>query len=265
MPRITSSSGRYYEYQGNKYPSVTTILSRGVAKPGLINWMGKSVAEAAYDRFPEWIELDRADAIDFLTGVPNSKKNTAANLGSYLHAAVERISLGQEVHKPADEVQQTYLNGFLSFLSDVNPEYVYTEFEVYSNTYGYAGTGDAIIRINGQHWLIDTKTGNKIRPDVALQLAAYRHADFILLHRPDPRDGRKKVYEEVALPRIRRTGVLHLAPDRYEFVEVRSDEEIFDAFLAAKTMFEWDSALSRVAIREVIAPNEQQDAYDSGH
>ncbi len=257
MPRVTTSGGRYYQYGDKKYPSVTTILSRGVAKPGLIKWSAKTVAEAAYDRFPEWIERERDDAIQFLTDIPNARKNKAANLGSYLHAAVERISLGQPIHKPADEIQRGYLEGFVQFVKDVNPTYLYTEFEVYSNQYGYAGTGDAIIRIGNTNWLIDTKTGNKVYPEVALQLAAYRHSDFILVPRPDPKDGRKKIYKEVKMPKIKKTGVVHLFPGGYQFVEVRSDEEILDVFLAAKAMHDWDSALSRVAIREVISPSEQ--------
>lgn len=251
MPKVTTSGGRYYTYEDRKYPSVTSIMSKGVAKPGLISWAGKMVAEGAVNRLPEWIQMEDQAAIDWLANLPNARKNTAANLGSYLHAAVEKISLGQEIHKPADPVQAEYLVGFESFLLDVKPKYLFTEFEVFSDTYGYAGTGDAIIQIGRTIWLIDTKTGTKIRPDVALQLSAYRNADFILLPH---KVGRKTEWEQVALPRIRKTGVVHLFPSGYEFVEVRSDEEIFETFLACKKMYEWDTGLAKVAIRERIAP-----------
>jgi hypothetical protein len=254
MPRVTTSAGRYYEYKDQKYPSVTTILSRGIPKPGLIKWAGKMVAQAAVERLPEWIEKEDQEAIDWLAARPDERKNTAANLGTYLHAAVERISLGQEINKPADEVQASYLRGFEQFVRDVGPKYLFTEFEIYNSEHGYAGSGDAIIRIGNTTWIIDTKTGTKVRPEVALQLSAYRRADFILIPHKDKTDGRKTVYEEVKVPKIRKSGVIHLFPDGYQFVEVRSDDEVFDVFLAAKQLYEWDSALSRVVIREVVAP-----------
>ena len=54
--------------------------------------------------------------------------------------------------------------------------------KVYSRTFGFAGTLDAICTIAGRRGLLDIKTGRSgVYPEVALQLAAYAHADFCVI------------------------------------------------------------------------------------
>ena len=81
--------------------------------------------------------------------------------------------------------------------------FVSTEKAVWSLN-GYGGTYDLLMMIDGELWLIDIKTGKGLYPEFALQLAAYRWADYIIL------PGDPTTYD---MPNVDSTGVLHLRPE----------------------------------------------------
>lgn len=241
MKKIDTKDGRYYELNGDKYPSVTTIISKGLPKPALISWAGKFVAETAV--FDEtWLDMDTEQAVAYLSGAPDRKRNKSANLGSSIHAAAEAYALGQPLKKAITEQAQSYVNGFQKFLLDFSPRYLYTEATVFSTVHRYAGTLDALVQIDRTIWIIDTKTGNRVYPDTALQLAAYANADLIV-----PQSG-----EPVNLPSIRKGGILHLSPDNYSFIPTRIDDEVFNTFLSVKDLWRWSFELANVVMREPI-------------
>jgi hypothetical protein len=120
------------------------------------------------------------------------------------------------------------MEGFFQFLLDWTPKYEFTEATVVSDTYGYAGTLDSIAVIDGKRYILDIKTGRFVYPEVALQLAAYSRADYAIV------DGK-----QVELPTVRRGLVLHLRPEGYELRPVRIDDEVFDSFLAAFDVHNW--------------------------
>ena len=67
------------------------------------------------------------------------------------------------------------------FIKDFDVEPLEIEVTCWNSTIGHAGTADLIARIGGEIVLLDLKTGKSgIYPDVALQLAAYGHAEFII-------------------------------------------------------------------------------------
>jgi hypothetical protein len=241
MAKITTSNGRYYEWNGEKYPSVTTILSKGIPKPGLIKWSARLVAEhAVHDE--TWLDMDNQQAYEYLSSRPDVRRNSSANLGSAIHSAAEAYSLGNEPTNVVSPEAQEYLNGFTQFLSDYRPSYLFTEAAVFNRTHRYAGTLDSIVRIGRTVWVLDTKTGNRVYPEVALQLSAYANAEFL------GREGG----EQLDLPKIKKGGVLHLRPNGYDLIPVRIDEEVFDSFLAVKDVFHWDFELSKVVLREPL-------------
>jgi hypothetical protein len=243
MTQITTKNGRYYEWNGERYPSVTTVLSKGIPKPGLIRWSARFVAEAAVKQFDEWEGMKENAAIEYLAGFPDRRRNSSANLGSTIHAAAEAISKGEPLREDIPENAKPYLVGFEKFVTDFGPRYLYTETAVFNRTFGYAGTLDSIVRIGRTAWVLDTKTGNRIYPDTALQLAAYARCEFI------GREGG----EEVAMPPIKKGGILHLFPNGYSLVPVRIDDEVFDAFLAVKDVYYWSEELSKVVMREPLS------------
>lgn len=247
MTQVTTKSGRYYEWEGERYPSVTTILSKGIPKPGLIKWAGKLVAEHAVFEADKIADMSDQEAIDYLSSRPDQRRNSSANLGSAIHAAVDAYSNGRELPVMSDQTQ-TYINGFAMFVRDFSPKYLMTERFVFNKTHGYGGTLDAMAIINRTAWILDTKTGNRVYPEVALQLAAYKNAEYTV------EDGKT-----VELRGVKRGGVLHLQPDGYELIPVRVDDEVFEAFLSVKDVYHWDYELSRVVLREPIGRSKGEE------
>jgi len=82
---------------------------------------------------------------------------------------------------------------------------------------------------------VDVKTGNRIYPEVCLQLAAYAAADFI---------GQPDTTTEQPLPTIAAGAVLHLRPDGYQLLPVPIGWAVLEAFLAALAVFRFTTDLA---------------------
>jgi hypothetical protein len=110
------------------------------------------------------------------------------------------------------------------------PEFIASEFTVWSDKHGYAGTGDWAARIGGALVLADTKTGKKAYPEVGMQLAAIANADFILAD-----DG-----TETPIPKYERFAVAHVRPRSASLIPVERIDQCFETFLGLKTVFDFD-------------------------
>lgn len=243
-PRNSRSTGskRYYDWRGERFWSVTTILSGGVPKPALLPWGIKMVAEGAVEAavagsLLPMVHQDRDAAVQFLKGLPYAKRDRAANLGTEIHAAIEVLAQG----KPWPDWPlpiRPHMDQFRLFAESYRPEWLASEATVYNRTQAYAGTLDAIAVVCGRTLLIDVKTGKDVYPETALQLAAYRHAEFI--GAPDA--------SEQPMPTVDGAAVLHLSGDAYRFVEVETSERVFNAFLYAREVFRWQTETSKQVI-----------------
>src|SRR5262249_28914527 len=93
--------------------------------------------------------------------------------------------------------------------------------------------------IAGRKLLLDTKTGKGVYPEVALQLAAYRYAEFIGL--PDG--------SEAKMPTVDGCAVVHL-PEAggYQLLEVRADPEGFTGFLYVRECFRFQEEMSKTVV-----------------
>jgi hypothetical protein len=244
-PRNSRSSAygqRTYTWRQEGFWSVTTIISGGVPKPALLPWGIKSVAEGACDladELPGLVAKDRDAAVRMLKGIPWASRDKAADIGTLVHAAIEADRLGQP-WPPVPEVAQARMDAFARFVADHQPEYQATEASVYSRRWHYAGTLDAIVKLDGRTLLLDAKTGKGVYPEVALQLAAYRYAEFI---------GSPDGDEEPMVP-VDGCAVLHLPPegDSYELIDVRADEQVFQSFLYALEVFRWQEEHSKTVL-----------------
>jgi hypothetical protein len=235
----TTNRGRTYLWRDETFDSVTTIIGGGVPKPALKAWGEKLVAETAFDKLDIWKGMTREEAVDWLKRSPFRETDRAAVQGSDIHDWAEKYVLG---HAPDIDslplLQRPYAQGFLQFLADWEPEYEMTEATVYNREYGYAGTCDFLARIRRQQLglvLGDYKTGKGVYGEVAMQLAAYRHAEFVGL--PDG--------TEHPMPTVDRCAVLHLTPKGYELIPVRADQEAFEFFLYAQQIRIFCEAVSR--------------------
>ena len=237
---------RLYDWKGESRPSVTSIIRYGVAKPNLVTWAGDKVLELVMsNREPQAALTDRQFK-KLITKAWKEEREAAAGKGTAIHASAEQFALGKRVDMMAGT--EGYIAAFDNFCYDFRPEFVMTEALVVSRTYGYAGTLDAIVIIDGKFYVLDIKTGNYIWPEVALQLSAYSRADFT---------GDRKTGEESPLPDLHKRGlVLHLRSDGYELRPVRLGDLEFNSFLAALDMYHWATDYSKSALLTPWVKNE---------
>lgn len=262
--------GRYYFHpsRASSVPSITNI--KGVKNiPALKYWGPKECATYAADNIAKLATLDRDEIFQLVKGAPfarSSAREAASKTGDIVHDWIDRTIKGETI---TDFTTWTDSNGYGTqvplqarqmwrqftgagdqpgFLGTYRPRWVASEFSVWSDKHGYAGTADWAAYINGSLVLGDNKTGNNAYPDVAIQLAALANADFII----EP-DGTEK-----PLPAFDRFAVLHLRPRGFRLHPVEHIGEAFKAFLGLKAVFDWminyeDSTLAYAPKIEVRA------------
>lgn len=250
----TTSRGRTYLWRDETFTSVTTILSGGVPKPALKPWGEKLVATTAVKKRAIWRDMTDDEAIDWLKRAPFRETDRAAAQGSDVHDWAERHVLGQPVTvEAAPEAQRGYLDGFLHFIGELKPTWEMTEASVYNREYGYAGTLDALLTLRGDvadatglHGLglVDYKTTKSgIFPETALQLAAYRHAEFVGL-----RDG-----TEIPMPEIGWCGALWLTPTGYHLIPIDAGPVAFEYFLHAHAVRDFSVDVGKLLLAPAVA------------
>lgn len=235
---------RYYEWNGERFPSVTTVLNYCVPKPALVKWKAKLVASTAVAELQGLSERTPEDAEEYLLSLADAAKDAKAGVGTEVHAYAEASALGTPAPKPSQKALP-YVRAYEAFQYDLQPEYLAVELPVFNRTYGYAGTGDMYAKINGKVAIIDIKTGKSIWPEVALQLAAYARSEFAVL------DG-----VETPPPLPERGYVLHLSETGYELRRCVIGNESFSAFLSALDIFRWLREDSKFAVGGLIQEGE---------
>lgn len=219
---------------GERFTSVTTILSV-LNKPFLVGWAAKEAAQYALTHHEELREMTAADAIKRISRAHKDIAQVSSELGTRVHACVERSIDGQPPLETPD-----HMRFFDAWKLVFKPEFLLSEKTVFNRAEGYAGTFDFVARIGEANIIIDVKTGKAVYPEVALQLAAYAHGEFV---------GHDD--KEVGLPRIDGAAVLHLRPTGYKYYPVRIDSEVWDAFRYIKEAYRWQ----RFTSRDVISRN----------
>lgn len=227
--------GRMYRHPvtGEVVPSVTTIITGGVPKPELAEWRLRFAAKktvAEWEELSTWPLEDRSKAIE---RYPQFHTDQASALGDWVHAAAEQYAKGHDWTAPNEtyhcENVAPHMKQFGLFLDAYQPAFSHAEVTVWNRSVGYAGTLDWIAVINGLVTLGDTKTGKSVWPDVALQLSALRHAEFIVA--PDG--------TELPMPGIDQSAVLHLRPRSWSLVPVEDGDINWGCFQAALEVFGW--------------------------
>jgi hypothetical protein len=272
----TVSRGRIYTINGQSLWSVTTIIGNGLPKPAIAGWQARTIAEYAVANHRQLAamlgavrlqqgpdgklnghvvsDLDAVQgAVDWLKGAPWRESERKMHLGSAVHAEAEAVQLGTPRPEPPLTVRR-FVESFDHFLEDFNPEIEMTEATVYNLTENYAGTldtimvfrfGDLVVRLLG-----DFKTGKDIYSDVALQLAAYEHAESVLLD-----DG-----TSVPMPAVDGCFALHLreydpafpAERGYSLVPVATGKAAWDAFRYVREVMRWMEDTSKHVLSQPI-------------
>lgn len=240
-----------------KHPGVTSVVGM-LPKPFLVHWAARMTAEAAVSNLPAVAaiaERDEAGAVDYLRNSHARYTKLRAKVGSDAHDMFERMIRLEEIGRVHPDLEP-YRLGFAEFLTVVRPELVRAEDVCWSDTHGYAGSFDAILRVrlddegradpvNGTPHLlmVDWKTSKASYPDVALQLSAYANADRIVAP-----DGTSE-----PMPKVDGAAVFHITPDGWVLKPVRIDDEIFGIFLTLRRVFEWDRSISKTVFGRAIA------------
>ena len=246
---VKKSGTRFYvdpNDADNRLPGVTSILNM-LPKPFLQYWRAKIVAECAADNLEivtsMMLKGEREAAIDYLKKSPQRSTGNSATIGTDVHNLCERIARGEDVGRVHPD-HRPYLVGFESFIKDFEPEFLFVEETVWSDTHKYAGSFDAIVKIDGETICTDVKTTRSgVHSEVALQLSAYSNADHIL--KPDG--------STVPIPTIDSCAVIHLRPERAQLVPVSNDPSLFDTFKSLRTVWEWDQGMSKRAVGKPVA------------
>ncbi|MBZ4319544.1 hypothetical protein JNW98_09220 [Streptomyces sp. SCA2-4] len=256
---IKRGGARFYvsPETAEKVPGVTSIVSM-LPKPYLTFWAARMTAETAVENLDAVKSIaarDPAGAIDYLRNSHTRYTKLRARVGSDAHDLFERMIRLEEIPRVHPDLEP-YRLGFAEFLTAVRPELVRAEDVAWSDEHGYAGSFDAIVRVrlgedgrpDHEHgeWrtlLVDWKTSKSAYPDVALQLAAYAHADRVI----SP-EGVSEL-----MPEIDGAAVLHITPEGWVFKPVRVDEEIFNVFLTLRHVFQWDREISKTVFGRPIA------------
>lgn len=277
------SAGRVYEWRSATAPlddkaeifwSVTTIIKNALPAPNLQKWGMRRVAEEAcanyrrlYSMLSDSYRFERnaegryvgviedpdavAKAVAWLMESPYAERDRKADIGSAVHEEAEAFALDKPMPPPPERIEP-YLASFHAFLADWSPTFVQTdaglwmaEASVFNRTELYAGTLDAIVDLPGRgRVLIDYKTGKGVYHETALQLSAYRYAEFIGL--PGG--------EEWPMPEVDGCAVLHLTEDGYELIPVVVNDVTFNAFKYAREIFRWMEETSKGVIGQPISP-----------
>ncbi|MFF4478692.1 hypothetical protein ACFY1A_16980 [Streptomyces sp. NPDC001520] len=230
-----------------KVPGVTSIVGM-LPKDFLTFWAAKTAAEAAVDNWDivsKLIERDPAGAIDYLKNAHRRQTKAASDLGSAAHDLFERLARGETInprHVHADV--KPHVRWFREFLDEVQPEFVHLEETVWSDTDQWAGSFDAIARIDGELVVLDWKTSKSVYDSVALQLSAYRHADRIIL---------AETGESIPMPTLTGGAVLHVRPEAWQFVPVECGDEVYRTFRALRSVFDWERDGKKAVVGKPIA------------
>lgn len=218
-----------HRYWLDKKPvtSVTAAIKGGIPNKALMYWSARTVAEYVA-RNPSDVEqlrnLGEAPMIAALKEIPWQKRDEAALKGTDIHAVADRIVNGEQVDVPADYAG--HVQHYADFLDTFGVVPVLTERSCANRKHWYAGRFDLIADIGQERWMLDVKTGSGVYSDAALQIDAYRNAEFYV-DEDDPDT-------EHPMPEgITRIGVLHVTADGTSLYPMRSDGEPYTDFLHA--------------------------------
>ncbi len=243
---------------GERVPGVTTTVGNGMPKPALLNWAGEATAEYAVDHWDELAQLSLTERLKKIKGGRYEKRDAAANKGSAVHKLAERLIAGEKVTVP--EALVGYVDSCVRFLDEFQVRAVHVEAVVYSETNRHVGTTDLIADVllpdmpeydhiprdddGFSRGLFDWKTSKSgIFGDVAMQLAPYRHSEFLVL--PDG--------TVIDMPEVDFCAGIHITAKDYSFVPLLCGPDQYRDFLYIKEVARIQGDL-RDLVGEPIAP-----------
>ncbi|HKE76644.1 MAG TPA: hypothetical protein VKB57_23705 [Acidimicrobiales bacterium] len=223
ITRRNHGRGHSYQVDGEKFTGVTTLLDRGYPKPAIAKWAARTCGEEVTDYWDELAALLPSERGERVRTAPDRDRDAAARRGTEVHRLASKLIAHEEVQVPDELVG--HVDAYLRFLEEWGAVALLVEAPIANLRLRYAGTLDLVADLDdGLRWLLDLKTTRSgVFVESALQLAAYRRADFCV----------GPTGEVVEMPPVDRCGVVWLRADRtYEFVPVDTGDATFDVFKA---------------------------------
>jgi hypothetical protein len=264
IQRKQAGRNHYYvdlDAGGERVTGVTTTTGNGLPKPALLNWAADATAEYAVDNWAALTQLSISERMKKIKGGRYEKRDAAAAKGTAVHKLAERLVAGEKVTIP-DGIRG-YVEACVRFLDEFDLQADFVEAVVYSEANRHVGTCDLIGRVllpdmpeydhiarddeGYSAGLFDWKTSKSgIFGDVALQLAPYRHSEF-LVH---PETG-----DAIPMPEVDFTAGIHLRPDgTYSFVPLTTDEDVYRDFLYVKEVARVVDGLRDLVGEPIVPP-----------
>lgn len=220
--RVDTPKTHYYTINGKRAVGVTTALN--ALPKNLTRWAARTVATHVVDHADDVNRMlatgGRKPTLEYLSELPDQIRDSAGERGTDVHEIVFDLAEGKAVDVP-NEIAP-YVRGALRYLDDWQPTTVMAETVVASYEHLYCGTLDSIQDVPALgRVLVDWKTSNGIYGNHALQLPAYRYPDVYL-----DADG-----NEHPMIEVEDAFILHIRPDDYELIPIKSGRAEFDTFL----------------------------------
>lgn len=251
VTRVDGPSGRFYEVDGELFPSVTHILT-AINKPALVPWAAKvereactAAAAALYQdlhatgqTFPASWFLTELHARLGQVKAHTRTLEKAGDIGAQAHHAIEWM-LRRAIRADAgprpfvSEPALIAVRAFKAWAVSVELKPVLIERTVYSKRHRYAGTLDLLARVRGVLTMISLKTGKAIYAEAFLQEAAYSAA-LVEMGYLAP-----TASIVIRLPKVEGDPGFDVAKD---VVDVPARAELFPVFLATRALWEWTYA-----------------------
>ena len=225
-------------YTFNGVPLISATSSRRVVGMpfALATWQVNQILAAAAVMRGTMAEkaLSADEYPKALRKMATQERDAAAALGSSVHEAADLGVYSETLNE--DDLRKPFLRSYEAWLrSDMQPEILVSEAQVFHLKEGYAGSLDLIANctIEGKRkqTLVDLKTGKGVYTDHAIQLALYMGAEFIGGY--DPIDDLDAMFptQTQHLMDCETMAVLHLRPDGYQFIEIPYTDRLAAAAL----------------------------------
>lgn len=262
--RFDDGTSRWYEHPatGEKYESVTAIISAANSKPWLSPWAAKLAAQYAVEHHDgigrNLLEFGPEPTVALIAKAAQRKRELAAEIGSYQHAVIEALILNGDLPSVPDHLVDVEIDGervdldaitmgFLNFVQDFDPKFHLAEATVSNELHRYAGTLDIVLEVRGLGvGLVDVKSGKVLDAAMGAQLAAYRRADTVWLD---------KFGNTAPMVPVDFAAVLHLRRDYargYKPYDVPAGDAQFDWFAQMARQYHTGQALGSKLERKAL-------------
>ena len=231
--RITvSRAGHALALNGDRIPTVTTIIGNSTPKRALLPWAARQAAEWAATHVDLIPAIGEADWIEQASKAHQRVSNAKATKGTDVHADALGLLKGEALDIPDERLAVT--RQAVEFMDAWSVDDIAAERPCANTEWQYGGTFDLIARLaDGNVWLLDWKTGKGPYTEQALQLAAYAACD---------------IYQDDAgndqpMPAVDRLGFVMLSETAWDLVPVVADRDrlfsVFSRMIGVSNFVQW--------------------------